>query len=295
MTDTQNIPLNKLVSWEGNVRKTSPRTSLEELESSIVAHGLLQSLVVRKKGKAKFAVIAGNRRLQALQRLAENDKITPDYLVSCRVIEKGTDPTEISLTENIVREQMHPADEFEAFRELVDNGIPAADVAARFGVTETVVLKRLKLARVSPVILAAYREDELTLAQVMAFTVTDDHKAQEQVLDDLSPYRRNPGDIRDALTENDIPATDRRVRFVTLAAYEEAGGTVRRDLFLTDDSGMFILDPDLLNRLAGEKLLSHAEEVRAEGWKWVEIRPCYDYTEWSDCTRTHERLVPLTT
>ena len=157
----------------------------------------------------------------------------------CQILAVEIDAAEISLAENAVREQMHPADEFEAFRDLADTGIPAADIAARFGVTETVVLKRLKLARVSPVILGAYRKDDLTMEQVMAFAVSDDHEAQERLLANLPPWNADPETIRDALTEDEISATDRRVQFATLKAYEKAGGKTRRDLFAEDEHGIF--------------------------------------------------------
>jgi ParB family chromosome partitioning protein len=114
-------------------------------------------------------------------------------------------------------------------------------------------------------IVAAYRRDELSLELVMAFAVSDDHAAQERVFANLSDWNRNPDHIRDVLTENEITATDRRVQFVTLPAYEAAGGTVRRDLFCDDDSGIFISDPLLLDRLVTEKLEAEAEVVRAEG------------------------------
>jgi ParB family chromosome partitioning protein len=58
--------------------------------------------------------------------------------VPCYVLDSGIDAAEISVAENSVREPMHPADEFEAFRALVDGGISETDVAARFGVTEAV-------------------------------------------------------------------------------------------------------------------------------------------------------------
>ena len=78
MTDITSIPLNKLVASEDNVRKTAGAdTALHELASSIAAHGLLQSLVVRKHRKGKFAVVAGGRRLAALQLLADAGKIDP--------------------------------------------------------------------------------------------------------------------------------------------------------------------------------------------------------------------------
>src|ERR1035437_1747519 len=134
MTDTTSIPLNKLVAWDGNVRKTAGAdTALAELAASIAAHGLLQSLVVRKGKRDTYAVVAGGRRLAALQSLAESGRISADYAIPCHVIADDADATEISLAENAIREQMHPADQFEAFRDLIDKGIPADDIAARFG------------------------------------------------------------------------------------------------------------------------------------------------------------------
>ena len=73
------------------------------------------------------------------------------------------------------------------------------------------------------------------------------------------------------MTKEEIPATDKRVRFVGLEAYEAAGGTVRRDLFDAENAG-WVCDNDLLARLTSEKLDAEAATVQAEGWKWVEIR-----------------------
>ena len=291
MTDITNIPLNQLTAWEGNVRKTQNK-GIDELAASIAAHGLLQSLVVRKDGK-KFAVVAGNRRLAALASLLKAGKIAAGFEVPCQVIENNADATEISLAENAVRENMHPADECDAYRDLIDKGAPIADVAARFGKTETYVKQRLKLARVSPVVIEAYRTGKLNLEQVQAFAVSDDHDAQEALFQDFDPDRNDADDIRDALTENDIAVTDKRVRYVTLKAYEKAGGTVRRDLFSQDDDGVFILDVPLLDRLANEKLDRAAKTAQKEGWKWVEVHPDFDYQAKSKFHIRREELTPL--
>jgi ParB family chromosome partitioning protein len=273
------IPLNKLVPWDGNVRKTNPLEKIDELAASIEAHGLLQSLVVRKASRGKMSVIAGRRRYAALSLLAEQDKIAPDHLVQCTVRSGGDDSTEISLAENVIRAPMHPADQFIAFSELVDGGSTPADISARFGLSETAVKQRLKLARVSPAVFQAYRDGELTLEQVQAFTVSDDHAAQDNVLRNLSEWNDEPDTIRDALTENDIRATDKRARFVTIDAYEEAGGAVRRDLFAEDEEGVFLMDSTVLDRLALEKLNSEAETIKAEGWKWVDAALDVDRSE----------------
>jgi ParB family chromosome partitioning protein len=296
MNENTSIPLNKLLAWEGNVRKTDSDKGIDELAASIAAHGLLQSLVVRKDQKGKYAVVAGRRRLLALKALADDGKVHKDHDIPCTVIADYTDAAEISLVENVQREPMHPADEFDAFKALIDSGMPPADVAARFGVTETVVQKRLKLACVSPILIGAYRQGEMTLQHVMAFTVTDDHAAQERVWNELSEWQKNdPDAIRDTLTVDEVTASDRRVKFVTLKAYEKAGGTTRRDLFSAgDDEGVFIEDIVRLETLVAKKLTKTADKLREEGWKWVEVRGTFDHEEWSQCERRYPEQVPMT-
>jgi ParB family transcriptional regulator, chromosome partitioning protein len=288
--DVVSIPLNKLVSAKDNVRKTGIHDEIGELKASIAAQGILQSLVVKKTSRGKFAVIAGQRRLLALSALADDGAIAGDTPVPCCVKPGTADATEIGLTENVVRAPMHPADQFEAFRDLIDGGSTPAGIAARFGISEVAVKQRLKLARVSPAVFQAYRDAELTLEQVQAFTVSDDHAAQDHLLENLSEWNQDPDDIRNALTQDDIAATDRRARFVTLPAYEEAGGTFRRDLFAEGDEGVFLLDAELLDRLALEKLQAEAEVIKAEGWKWVEAAVTVDRSEMDFRVRRPEPL-----
>lgn len=284
MTETLSIPLNKLIPWDGNVRRTGVSEGIDELCASIAAHGLLQAPIVRKVKGGKYAVVAGQRRLLALRRLAENGTIAADMEIPCQLIAVDTDAGEISLAENVVRVAMHPADQFEAFRDLVDRGTGLASVAARFGVSEGLVAKRLKLGRLSPVILEAYRNGDIDLEEAQAFAIVDDHAAQESVLDDLTEWQRSPSAIRRYLTEGEIPASDKRVRFVGLDAYEQAGGVVRRDLFDDDASGT-VIDQTLLNSLVAEKLSAVAADVRAEGWAWVEISADFDRSMLRDFRR----------
>jgi ParB family chromosome partitioning protein len=293
MTATIEIPLNKLVPFAGNVRKTQNKRFIAELAASIRAHGLQQNLVVRKDG-AKYAVVAGGQRLKALMQLAKEGDIKANYRVTCKIADEEIDAAELSLVENVMREDMHPADQFEAFRDLVDKGIPAVDIAARFGKSLDHVNRLLKLARVSRAVLKAYRADALTLQQVMAFTVSDDHAAQDHVLEHLRPNSRDPQTIREALTENEIPASDKRVKFVTLKAYEKAGGTTRADLFSEGDDSIFILDIPLLDRLLTEKLAKVAQSVgKKEGWKWTEAHADFGYQEKAQFQSLRPDLAPL--
>ena len=269
------VPLSRLVlrPTGRNVRKT-PRMSIPELAASIQRVGLLQNLIVIASADGEhYEVVAGGRRLAALKLLAKKHRIAKDWEVPCLQVADGTART-ASLTENVQREAMHPADQFEAFAALVAEGRPIEDIAADFSVTPLVVQRRLKLANVSPRLMADYRADAVTLDQLMALAITDDHAAQEAAFYDAPQWQRHPSHLRERLTEREIDACRHPlVRFVGLDSYEAAGGGVRRDLFAEDDAGVYLTDAALLERLAQDKLAGIAATVRAEGWAWVDATP----------------------
>jgi ParB family chromosome partitioning protein len=101
---------------------------------------------------------------------------------------------------------MHPAHQFTAFRRSVDDGRSVEDVAKRFGATVLLVTQRLKLARVSPHLIKLYREEELTLEQLMAVTVSDDRSVQEAAWFDAPDYDRSSRSIRRRLTAGHVSA-----------------------------------------------------------------------------------------
>jgi ParB family chromosome partitioning protein len=117
---------------------------------------------------------------------------------------------EDSLAENVQRAALHPLDQFHAFQTLREKGLSEEDIAARFFVSPTVVKQRLKLAAVSQKLLDVYAEDGMTLDQLMAFTVTNDHARQEQVWEALThTYNKEPYHIRRQLTEGAVRAANK--------------------------------------------------------------------------------------
>ncbi|EKN3879639.1 TPA: ParB N-terminal domain-containing protein [Yersinia enterocolitica] len=269
------VPLSRLVlrPTGRNVRK-APRMSIPELAASIQRVGLLQNLIVIAAADGeRYEVVAGGRRLAALKLLAKKRRIPKEWEVPCLLVADGTART-ASLTENVQREAMHPADQFEAFAALVAEGRPIEDIAADFSVTPLVVQRRLKLANVSPRLMADYRADGVSLDQLMALAITDDHVAQESAFYDAPTWQRHPSNLRERLTEREIDAYRHPlVRFVGLDAYEVAGGGIRRDLFAEGDAGVYLTDAALLERLAQDRLAGIAANVRAEGWAWVDTTP----------------------
>lgn len=279
--ELRSVPLARLVPSRFNVRRHSAG-QVEELAALIEAQGLLHNLVVTEqpvgRGRSRrlqFAVAAGERRRRALLLLQQRGRLPKEHEVLCELVPPER-ALEISLAENSGREAMHPADEFEAFRALIDEGKGVEDVAARFGVSVLTVQRRLKLSALSPKLLALYREEGINLDQLMALTLSDDHAVQERTWFDAQPWERAPAALRRRLTAGEVEAAGSAlVRFVGIEAYEAAGGVVRRDLF-DDEQSRFLSDPALLERLAAEKLQALAAAVREEGWKWVEARPSVD-------------------
>jgi ParB family transcriptional regulator, chromosome partitioning protein len=273
------IPLSRLRPSSRNVRK-SGGTSIPELAASIARLGLLQNLnVVLAADGECYEVVAGRRRLAALKLLVKRRKLAKDHEVACLVVPDASART-VSLTENVQREAMHPADQFESFAALVAEGRPIEDIAADFGVTPLVVQRRLRLANVSPRLLADYRADAVTLEQLMALAINDDHAAQEAAFYESPQWQRSPEALRDHLTREEIEAgKDALARYVGVETYEAAGGGLRRDLFSDEEQGLFLTDAALLERLARDKLAGVVDQVRGEGWGWVEVVPRATHAE----------------
>jgi ParB family chromosome partitioning protein len=275
------VPLASLVPSKFNVRR-NPVSGIEELAALIEAQGLLHNLVITEqevsRGKARktmFAVAAGERRRRAMLLLQQQGRLPPAHEVLCELVSPER-ALEISLAENSGREAMHPADEFEAYKALIDQGKGVEDVAARFGVSVLTVQRRLKLSTLSPKLLTLYRADGISLDQLMALALSDDHAVQERTWFDAQPWDKTPATLRRRLTVGEVEAAGNAlVRFVGIDAYEAAGGVVRRDLF-DETQSRFLSDPTLLDRLATERLQALAHEVRGEGWKWVEARLSLD-------------------
>jgi len=303
LSSSRDIPFNKLVLSQSNVRRVKAGVSIEDLAASIARRGLIQSLsvfpVVDAEGveTGMFEVPAGGRRFRALEMLVKQKRLAKIAPVPCVVRERDGAilPEEVSLAENIERAPLHPLDQFRAFQDMRVKGMTEEEIAAAFFVPAQVVKQRLRLASASPVLLEIYAEDGMTLEQLMAFTVSPDRARQEQVWDAIKDaWSKEPYQIRRMLTETTVRASDKRAVFVGVEAYEAAGGVTMRDLFQSDDGG-WLQDPALLDRLVAEKLKNVAEEVAAEGWKWIEVAVSFPYDATSGLRELHGEALDLTT
>ncbi|MFG1305198.1 ParB N-terminal domain-containing protein [Xanthobacter autotrophicus] len=302
LSPSRDIPINKLVLSQSNVRRVKAGVSIEDLAASIARRGLIQSLsvfpVVDADGNetGMFEVPAGGRRFRALELLVKQKRLTKTALVPCVVRERDGAilAEEVSLAENIERAPLHPLDQFRAFQDMRGKGMTEEEIAAAFFVPVNVVKQRLRLASVSQALLDVYAEDGMTLEQLMAFTVSEDHARQQQVWEAIKDaWSKEPYQIRRMLTETTVRASDKRSVFIGLHAYEAAGGIVLRDLFQSDDGG-WLQDPALLDRLVADKLKAEAETIAALGWKWIEVAVSFPYGHDSGLRELVGTVVDLT-
>ncbi len=297
----RDIPFNKLILSQQNVRKTKAGVSIEELADDIARRGLLTSINVRPELDAEgretgiYRIPAGGRRYRALKLLVDRKQLAKTTGVPCIVSEGETLEAEDSLAENVKRVDLHPLDEFRAMMVLREQGLDEEEIAARFHISVATVKQRLRLASVSPRLLELYGDDQMKLAQVMAFSITKNHARQEQVWETVSRTQStDPYYIRRLLTETAVRATDRRAVYVGIEAYEAAGGIVMRDLFEQDNGG-WLQDPALLEQLVLEKLTADAEALKTEeGWKWVDSAIDFHFGHASGLRRFYGKQAELT-
>ncbi|CDN95774.1 MULTISPECIES: ParB/RepB/Spo0J family partition protein [Agrobacterium] len=302
LSPSRDIPFNKLILSQSNVRRIKAGVSIEELSQDIARRGLLQGLNVRPVVDADgvetgmFEIPAGGRRYRALELLVKAKRLAKTAPVPCIVREAGSAilAEDDSLAENIQRAPLHPLDQYRAFQDMRIKGMSEEEIAAAFFVSVNVVKQRLRLAAVAPSLLDLYAEDGMALEQLMAFTVNPDHARQEQVWDAIKDsWSKEPHQIRRMLTETTVRASDKRAQFVGVEAYEASGGIVLNDLFQSDDGG-WLQDVALLDQLTDDKLKAEAEVIAAEGWKWVDARVEVPYGYGHGLRRLIGATTPLT-
>ena len=262
-----------------NVRKKD--TDISELKALIAAQGLLQNLagfmqVVDGKETGIIEIVAGGRRLMSLGELIEEGVLPDDYAIPYLLVTED-EAVAISLAENSGREDMHPADVYDAMMELSKRGKSVDDIALLFRLDPLTVKKRLKLANIAPRLLDLYRNELASYDQMQALAITDDHTAQEQAWDSLPNHGRHSSALRRLLTSQQVNVrSDRLARYVGVEAFEQAGGVVTRDLFSNTNDG-YITDVPLLESLALAKLEKQRAKLVKEGFGWVEILPRADH------------------
>ncbi len=156
-------------------RSVFDSTRLEELANSIETHGIIQPLLVRRKG-ASYELIAGERRLRAakLAGLVEVPAIVQDYADE-RILE-------VALIENIQREDLNPMETAHALERLhTDMNLSHEEIAARTGKDRTTITNMIRLLKLPREVQLLVAERRLSMGHARAILGLTTPELQTQV------------------------------------------------------------------------------------------------------------------
>jgi ParB family transcriptional regulator, chromosome partitioning protein len=271
------VPFSKLKRDPSNVRKTDVEPS-KQFVASVREEGILEPLTVRPNGDGYF-VFGGGKRLAALGILAKEKLITPDHPVPCIIREiDEQEARNIGLAINLMRDDMHPVDEYEAFADFVKDGMTPDQIGKKYGMTIREVGRVLALGSLAPEVRALWREDKIQADAARAFTLEPDQKRQAEILISL----RKRGGLHAHTVKAAIVGDEREakamINFVGIEAYKTVGGATTTDLFAdAKDPVAVATDLKLLKKLYDEKLKTKLKELEEEGWKWIAFQSDLGY------------------
>jgi ParB/RepB/Spo0J family partition protein len=273
MTTVQTVKLSQLIPDPIiNSRLSGYEDELKQLADNIQSIGLILPLSVRTAGKEIYTIIDGHRRHQALRMVYSGKEEETDVPVLVRDADNA-DARVLSLAANIMRLPLHPADQFEAFKAMLDEGIEREKIASRFSLSLKDVDQRLALGRVGKPFLNAYRDELITLDTIEDLSALSSQRQVDIyniIVDQGGMERVNDYKIRNLINDKAIFENNSVVKFVGLDAYEAEGGRVERSLF---DDTVRLIDTDLLYKLAEAAVPGWIERMRAEGWMFAMREP----------------------
>ncbi|MDA3858506.1 MAG: ParB/RepB/Spo0J family partition protein, partial [Roseovarius sp.] len=259
------IPLTDLYLSDLNPRQDMAEEGIALLADSLVACGLIQNLAGLRDDAGKVGIVAGGRRLRALNiAVSERSDLAQ---VPVRMAQSAFVAEEWANAENTAREELDAVDEVRAYHKMAQKALSTAKISQAFGVTEAHVRRRLALAGLPGQVLDALKSGDISMGQAKAMTVSEDEKNILEVLERAKRGWFNEYQIKSALKPDAVDSDNRKAKFVGQAAYEAAGGTITHDLF--EDEVLFNT-PDILDRLFAEQLEDEATKAQeAEGWAWA--------------------------
>ncbi|HEY1804882.1 MAG TPA: ParB/RepB/Spo0J family partition protein [Terracidiphilus sp.] len=163
-TEYRNVSLALLNESKTNPRRTFDEAAMKELAESIRTQGVLSPLLVRPLTENGFEIVAGARRYRAAQ-MAEVPTV-PVRIVNL----SDAEALEAQLVENLIRAEIHPMEEAQGFRALLDLEEPKysiEQIAAKVGKTPAFVASRLKLADLTPSSIDAFYADQIGVGHAL--------------------------------------------------------------------------------------------------------------------------------
>ena len=258
-----------------NVRKTG-RGEEPKFAASIRKRGVIEPMIVRRDG-GRFLIINGGERFTALQYLMKKGEkaagiaVTKDFPVKVEIADYDErDARATSLATNLIRSDMHPVDEFEAFAARIKDGATVDELAAEYARTVPQIRQALSLAAIAPEIRKAWREGTIDGVAAEAYAQTKDLEHQARVFKKLKKNAGEEWAVREEIEGDGRRGMNALLKFVGRKEYEAAGHHVNASLFSDDERHSESVDNvPALKAMAERKLDEEAVRLKKDGWAWV--------------------------
>jgi ParB family chromosome partitioning protein len=170
------LPIEEILPGDSQPRQRFDDARLDELASSIKAHGVIQPIVVRRRGPDRYEIIAGERRWRAAQKAGLK---TIPAVVSDAAPE---DTLTLALVENLQREDLNPIEEAEAFHRLHEGlGYSQQEIAEAVGKDRTTVSNALRLLKLPQPVRQQVLDGELSMGHARALLSLEDTEEMERL------------------------------------------------------------------------------------------------------------------
>lgn len=170
--DVEKIDLSKVYPNPNQPRKTFDKESLNELAESIRIHGLIQPVIVNKMDDG-YMIIAGERRYRACKicGLTQIDAIVKNYT--------NKQISEISIIENLQREDLNPVEIAKGIRKLMDEyGLTQEKVAERLGKPRSVIANSVRILALYPEVLDMVEKGKVSFGHAKILVAVEDYATQ---------------------------------------------------------------------------------------------------------------------
>lgn len=176
--DIAYIDINDIKPNSNQPRKLFDEEKLDELAASIAEHGLIQPIVLRKKGKG-YEIVAGERRWRAARRVGIKE-------LPC-IVKELTDEENmlLAIIENMQREDLNPIEEAEGLRQMIDTyGLTQEQVSKSVGKSRPYIANCLRLLRLPDAVMEYVASGELSAGHAKAIAGIDDAERQIQLAEE---------------------------------------------------------------------------------------------------------------
>ena len=209
-------------------RKRFDANSLKELSESIKQHGVIQPIIVNEELNGRYTIIAGERRFRA--------SITAGMKTIPAIVRKYTERQikEISLVENLQREDLNPIEAAKAIRELMtEYNFTQETVADRIGKSRPLVANTLRLLSLTPEVIAMIESNKISAGHGKCLVAVEDKQKQIELAKMVVENKLTVRDLENII-RNDKPSTKTVIREKIIQSVElkELGHRMQR-LFRT--------------------------------------------------------------